>query len=233
MSANVLQLDNITKSYRDGSGKNVVLDNVLLSVEKGEFAAVMSPSGSGKSTLLTIAGMLLAPDSGKISIAGKNVSDTNKKQWTQIRREHIGFIFQNHQLLPYLKAREQLTAFQAKNNHSTDIDGLFEDLDIVKCKNQYPSEMSGGEKQRVAIARAFVNDPDIILADEPTASLDGAHGRQVVEMIRMEVKKHEKAAVMVTHDERILDLVDRVYRLEGGRLALQSPRTDRPHSEYM
>ena len=221
MSANVLQLDNITKAYRDGSGKNVVLDNVALSVQKGEFAAVIGPSGSGKSTLLTIAGMLLAPDSGKISIAGKNVSDTNKKQWTQIRREHIGFIFQNHQLLPYLKAREQLTAFQTKNDHSADIDGLFEDLDIVKCKNQYPSEMSGGEKQRVAIARAFVNDPDIILADEPTASLDGAHGRQVVEMIRAEVKKHEKAAVMVTHDERILDLVDRVYRLEGGKLVLQ------------
>lgn len=155
MSANVLQLDNITKAYRDGSGKNVVLDNVSLSVEKGEFAAVMGPSGSGKSTLLTIAGMLLAPDSGKISIAGKNVSDTNKNRWTQIRREHIGFIFQNHQLLPYLKAREQLTVFQAKNDHNADIDGLFEDLDIVKCKNQYPSEMSGGEKQRVAIARAF------------------------------------------------------------------------------
>ncbi|MBD5138231.1 MAG: ABC transporter ATP-binding protein [Ruminococcus sp.] len=199
-----------------------MLDNVSLSVQKGEFAAVIGPSGSGKSTLLTIAGMLLAPDSGKISIAGKNVSDTNKRQWTQIRREHIGFIFQNHQLLPYLKAREQLTAFQAKNDHNAaDIDGLFEDLDIVKCRNQYPLEMSGGEKQRVAIARAFVNDPDIILADEPTASLDGAHGRQVVEMIRTEVKKREKAAVMVTHDERILDLVDRVYRLEGGRLALQ------------
>ena len=221
MSANVLQLDNITKAYRDGSGKNVVLDNVSLSVEKGEFAAVMGPSGSGKSTLLTIAGMLLAPDSGKISIAGKNVSDTNKKQWTQIRREHIGFIFQNHQLLPYLKAREQLTAFQTKNGHKMYIDGLFEDLDIVKCKNQYPSEMSGGEKQRVAIARAFVNDPDIILADEPTASLDGVHGRQVVEMIRIEVKKHEKAAIMVTHDERVLDLVDHVYRLDGGRLVLQ------------
>lgn len=221
MSANVLQLDNVTKAYRDGSGKNVVLDNVSLSVQKGEFAAVMGPSGSGKSTLLTIAGMLLAPDSGTISIAGKNVSDTNKKQWTQIRREHIGFIFQNHQLLPYLKAREQLTAFQIKNDHSTEVDGLFEDLDIVKCKNQYPSEMSGGEKQRVAIARAFVNDPDIILADEPTASLDGVHGRQVVEMILLEVKKHEKAAIMVTHDERILDLVDCVYRLESGKLALQ------------
>ncbi len=221
MSTGVLQLDNITKAYRDGSGKNVVLDNVSLSVEKGEFAAVIGPSGSGKSTLLTIAGMLLAPDSGSIGIAGKNVSDTDQKQWTQLRREHIGFIFQNHQLLPYLKAKEQLSAFRYKGAAAADIDGLFHELDIKKCAEQYPSEMSGGEKQRVAIARAFVNDPDIILADEPTASLDAEHGRQVVEMIRMEVKKHEKGAVMVTHDERILDLVDRVYRLEGGKLALQ------------
>ena len=221
MSMNVLQLDNITKAYRDGSGKNVVLNNVSLYIEKGEFAAVVGPSGSGKSTLLTIAGMLLAPDSGKIGIAGKNMSDTNKKHWTQIRREHIGFIFQNHQLLPYLKGKEQLLAFQYKNAAETNIDGLFRELDIEKCAGQYPSEMSGGEKQRVAIARAFVNDPDIILADEPTASLDAAHGRQVVEMIRMEVKKHEKGAVMVTQDERILDFVDRVYRLEGGKLTMQ------------
>ena len=95
---------------------------------------------------------------------------------------------------------------------------MFTELGIEKCKNQYPSEMSGGEKQRIAIARAFINDPDIILADEPTASLDGARGRQVVEMIRLEVKKREKAAVMVTHDERVLDLADRVYRLENGTL---------------
>ena len=122
--------------------------------------------------------------------------------------------------MPYLKAKEQLTAFKRKEIN-TDIDELFKELDITKCMGQYPSEMSGGEKQRVAIARAFVNDPDLILADEPTASLDAPHGRQVVEMIRMEVKKHEKAAVMVTHDERILDLVDNVYRLEGGRITLQ------------
>lgn len=216
----VLQLENITKTYRDGSGKKTVLDDVSLSVEKGEFAAVVGPSGSGKSTLLTIAGMLLAPDSGKIELAGVNVSDTAKKRWTKIRQEHIGFIFQNHQLLPYLKAKEQLSAFQRKGA-AANIDELFEELDIAKCAAQFPSEMSGGEKQRVAIARAFMNDPDVILADEPTASLDAARGRQVVEMIRMEVKKHDKGAVMVTHDERVLDLVDRVYRLDNGKLALQ------------
>lgn len=217
----VLQLEHIVKGYRDGSGKKVVLDDISLSIENGEFAAVVGPSGSGKSTLLTIAGMLLAPDSGKISIAGMNVSDTDKKRWTQIRREHIGFIFQNHQLLPYLKAKEQLLEFQRKGAVKEYIDELFEELDIEKCTNQYPSEMSGGEKQRVAIARAFMNNPDIILADEPTASLDAVHGKQVVRMIRMEVKKHDKGAVMVTHDERILDLVDHIYRLDNGKLTLQ------------
>ncbi|MCM1308009.1 MAG: ABC transporter ATP-binding protein [Butyrivibrio sp.] len=216
----VLQLDRIVKTYRDGSGKKTVLDDVSLCVEKGEFAAVVGPSGSGKSTLLTIAGMLLVPDSGRIGIAGVNVSDTDKKRWTKIRQERIGFIFQNHQLLPYLKAREQLSAFQQRGV-AVNIDELFLELDISKCANQYPSEMSGGEKQRVAIARAFMNDPDVILADEPTASLDAVHGRQVVEMIRMEVKKHDKGAVMVTHDERVLDLTDRVYRLDNGKLTLQ------------
>ena len=219
MSGYVLQMEHITKSFQDGAGKNVVLNDISLKVKRGELITIVGPSGSGKSTFLTIAGMLLSPDSGTVSIAGKNVSATKKREWTKIRQEHIGFIFQSHQLLPYLKAKEQLTMFQAKNNRArVNIDEMFDDLDIAKCKKQYPSEMSGGEKQRVAIARAFVNDPDIILADEPTASLDGARGRQVVEMIQMEVKKHNKAAVMVTHDERVLDLTDRVYHLESGIL---------------
>ncbi|MCM1465031.1 MAG: ABC transporter ATP-binding protein, partial [Bacteroidales bacterium] len=207
MSGYVLQMEHITKSYQDGVGRNIVLNDVSLKVKRGEFIAIVGPSGSGKSTFLTIAGMLLSPDSGTISIAGKNVSAAKRREWTKIRQEHIGFIFQSHHLLPYLKAEEQLTMFQAKENRGrVNIDEILSELGIAKCRNQYPSEMSGGEKQRVAIARAFVNDPDIILADEPTASLDGARGRQVAEMIQMEVKKHNKAAVMVTHDERVLDL---------------------------
>lgn len=219
MSGYLLQMEHITKSYQDGADKNVVLSDISLNVKRGELIAVVGPSGSGKSTLLTIAGMLLSPDSGTVLIAGNNVSAAKKREWTRIRREHIGFIFQSHQLLPYLRAKDQLTMFQTKDNRSkVNIDEMLSELDVEKCKNQYPAKMSGGEKQRVAIARAFVNDPDIILADEPTASLDGARGRQVVEMIRLEVKKHDKAAVMVTHDERVLDLADRVYRLENGKL---------------
>ena len=219
MSGYVLQMEHITKSYQDGADKNAVLDDVSLKVERGEFIAIVGPSGSGKSTFLTIAGMLLSPDFGTVVIAGKNVSDAKKREWTKIRQEHIGFIFQSHQLLPYLKAKEQLIMFQAKDKRGRiNIDEMLSELDIEQCKNQYPSQMSGGEKQRVAIARAFVNDPDIILADEPTASLDGARGRKVVEMIRLEVKKYNKAAIMVTHDERVLDLADQVYHLENGKL---------------
>lgn len=219
MSNYVLQMEHITKSYQDGADRNIVLNDVSLEVKQGEFIAIVGPSGSGKSTFLTIAGMLLSPDSGTISIAGIDVSAAKRREWTKIRQEHIGFIFQSHHLLPYLKAEEQLTMFQAKENQGrVNIDEILSELGIAKCRNQYPSEMSGGEKQRVAIARAFVNDPDIILADEPTASLDGARGRQVVEMIRMEVKKHNKAAVMVTHDERVLDLADLVYHLESRTL---------------
>lgn len=144
------------------------------------------------------------------------------KKLVKIRREKIGFIFQSHHLLPYLTAKEQLTFVidmnKKKGKTNMDADEMLEDLGLSGCANKYPAKMSGGEKQRVAIARAFMNDPDVILADEPTASLDGIRGRQVVELIKKEVKKHNKAAIMVTHDERVLDLVDVVYRLENAEL---------------
>lgn len=227
MSEYVLEMNHITKAYPDGGRKNVVLNDVSLKVKRGDFIAIIGPSGSGKSTFLTIAGLLLSPDAGSVEINGKNLLEDKKKNWTRIRKEHIGFIFQNHQLLPYLKAKEQLSMFQVKENRSkVDVDAMFEELGITECKTKYPSELSGGQKQRIAIARAFVNDPSIILADEPTASLDREMGRQVVEMMRMEVKKYDKAAVMVTHDERVLNLVDKVYCLEDGGLREKNLETE-------
>ena len=215
----MLEIKNISKSFRDGSEENHVLSGLSLSVESGEIVAVLGPSGSGKSTFLSIAGLLLSADSGDVFIGGKEVSKLPKSKWTGYRKEHIGFIFQSHQLLPYLNSADQLTLFQDKKNVSkVDAMELLKELDVDSCKKKYPAKMSGGEKQRVAIARAFVNDPEIILADEPTASLDAKRGRVVVQMIRDEVKKRGKVAVVVTHDERILDLMDKVYRLENGRL---------------
>ena len=219
MSSTLLEVSHISKSYQDGDGKKEVLHDVSISVDAGEIIAILGPSGSGKSTFLSIAGMLLSTDEGEVHIAGEDVSALPKSKWVDVRKNRIGFIFQSHQLLPYLKTKDQLEMFQGKEyKNKVNTDDLLSELDITAFRNKYPSKMSGGEKQRTAIARALINDPDIILADEPTASLDSVHGHKAVEMIRSAVKKRGKAAIIVTHDERILDLMDRIYRLENGRL---------------
>ena len=209
-------MKNIVKSYRDGEAERTVLGRVNLEVKAGEFAAIVGPSGCGKSTLLNIAGMMLSPDSGEISLCGEKVSVLPKKKWTAIRKEKIGFIFQNHQLLPYLRAGEQLSVLMGTDEKT--VQELFQELSIAHVIRQYPSALSGGERQRVAIARAFASDAALILADEPTASLDSERGHHVVEMIRMEAHSRNRAAVMVTHDERVLDLADCIYRMEDGKL---------------
>lgn len=217
-----LQLNNISKSYQDGDQQNEILKNVSLEVKPGEFIAIIGPSGSGKSTFLSISGALLSPTDGSVVVGGQKLLKKQNKKLVKIRREKIGFIFQSHHLLPFLTAKEQLTLVIDMNKKNgkpkMNADDMLEDLGLSGCANKYPAKMSGGEKQRIAIARAFMNNPDVILADEPTASLDGTRGRQVVELIKKEVKKHNKAAIMVTHDERVLDLVDVVYRLENAGL---------------
>lgn len=225
MTKYALQLNNISKVYQDGENEKTVLDNISLKVKPGEFVAIVGPSGSGKSTMLSIAGALLSSTKGEV-IIGDTLLDNNKKNWNTVRREKIGFIFQSHQLIPYLNVGDQLNLIakiskkKNKKEFESYANELLEDLGLLDSKDKYPNKLSGGEKQRVAIARAFMNDPDVILADEPTASLDGPRGRQVVEMIRKEVKKQNKAAIMVTHDERILDLVDVIYRIENGEIQL-------------
>lgn len=212
----VLELKNIVKQYQDGREKRTVLKDITLNVKAGEFVAIVGPSGCGKSTLLNIAGMMLSADEGQIILDDQVVSELSKKQWTALRKEKIGFIFQNHQLLPYLKAGEQLTTLLGSKKEV--VEQLFKELDIESTISLYPGQLSGGERQRVAIARAFASQASLILADEPTASLDAKRGRRVVEMIQQQVHQRNKAAIMVTHDERVLDLVDRIYRMEDGQL---------------
>ena len=216
MTKEILSLKNIEKSYQDGQSMRTILNHVDLSVHEGEFVAIVGPSGCGKSTLLNIAGMMLSPDQGEVDLCGNNVTSLPGRKWTKIRKEEIGFIFQNHQLLPYLKAGEQLSVLL--NTNRQEVEQLFRELEIENIIDQYPSKLSGGERQRVAIARAFATNARLILADEPTASLDSERGRHAVEMIQMEVHKRNKAAIMVTHDERVLDLVDKIYRMEDGKL---------------
>lgn len=222
-----LQLKNISKTYKDGDSENTVLNNISINVKLGEFVAIIGPSGSGKSTFLSIAGALLSASSGEIIIGDTNLSEKDKKELADIRRNQIGFVFQSHQLIPYLKVIDQLKLIPqlSKNKNKKEVNDyankLLKDFGLEHRLNHYPSKLSGGEKKRVAIARALMNHPDIILADEPTASLDGKRGREVVTMIKDEIKKYNKAALMVTHDERVLDLVDTIYRIENGNITIE------------
>lgn len=217
----ILDLKDIQKSFQDGEEKRTVLNNLQLEVAAGEFVAILGPSGSGKSTLLSIAGVLMSADKGHIILDGQDISQATQKIWTSIRREKIGFVFQNHQLLPYLTVYDQLL-MAAKMSRVKNLDQrikeLLDDLGISDCAKKFPKQLSGGQKQRAAIARAFLAKPALILADEPTASLDEARGRQIAELLQKETKENHSAAIMVTHDERILDVVDHVYRLKEGQL---------------
>lgn len=215
----VLELKNIIKNYPDGQNINEVLKDVSFQVNQGEFAAIVGPSGAGKSTLLTIMGALLTPTSGQILLNGRDISQLSKKKQTEIRLNQIGFIFQNSDLIPYLKIKDQLQFIQKiSSKKPVDAIGILDKLGLSSRLNNYPNVLSGGEKQRVAIARAFINQPDLILADEPTASLDSKRGHDVVSIIQQTVHQENKAAVMVTHDERVLDLVDTIWEIEDGKL---------------
>ncbi|HAB6423524.1 ABC transporter ATP-binding protein [Listeria monocytogenes] len=218
-----LMMKNISKNYQDGEQVIEVLKNVSLEVAQGEFVAIVGPSGAGKSTFLSIAGALLSPTEGEIAIGGTTLNNMSEKALTKVRLDKVGFIFQGANLIPYLSVRDQLLVIAELSGKKGSAakeraDKLLQELGLTARQNNYPESLSGGEKQRVAIARALMNDPDIILADEPTASLDANRGHKVVQMIADEVKRKNKAAIMVTHDERVLDLVDRVIRIEDGYL---------------
>lgn len=219
-----LHLKGISKSYQDGQESNMILNEVDLVVEPGEFVAILGPSGSGKSTFLSIAGLLLTPDQGTISLDGQDLDRLSQAQRTAIRRQNMGFIFQSHHLIPYLNLDQQLhlVATASKRKHSKELEAqikdLYEKFGLSQQRQLLPYQLSGGQKQRVAIARAFINEPSLILADEPTASLDAERGRQVVELLRREAKERQTAVVMVTHDERVLDLVDTIYELQNKKL---------------
>ena len=219
----LLKLDKVSKVYGEGNTEVTALHPISLDVKAGEFIGIVGPSGSGKSTLLSIAGALLSPSKGDIYIREQNITQLSEKEMTDIRLKKIGFIFQFANLVPYLNVKEQLLYIaklkkEIKQESEKRADHLLAAFGLGERKNHYPNQLSGGEKQRVAIARAFMNNPDLILADEPTASLDSKRAREVVEMMKREVKESQKAAIMITHDERMLDVCDRILTLRDGQL---------------
>ncbi|OPD59148.1 ABC transporter ATP-binding protein [Bacillus anthracis] len=219
----LLKLDKVSKVYGEGGTEVTALHPISIDVKAGEFIGIVGPSGSGKSTLLSIAGALLSPSKGDIYIREQNITKLSEKEMTDIRLKKIGFIFQFANLVPYLNVKEQLLYIaklkkESKQESEKRADHLLAAFGLGERKNHYPNQLSGGEKQRVAIARAFMNNPDLILADEPTASLDSKRARKVVEMMKREVKESQKAAIMITHDERMLDVCDRILTLRDGKL---------------
>lgn len=220
-----LSFDHVSKIY--GEGENIVraLDDISFQVKAGEFVAIVGPSGSGKSTFLSIAGALLSPSKGSLFLNNEDITSFSPKKLTRVRLEKIGFVFQSSNLVPYLTVRDQLLLIseligQRDKKAVKKADELLSHLGLSHRANHLPEELSGGERQRVAIARSLMNNPEIILADEPTASLDSKRGREVVEMLATEVKLRNKAAIMVTHDERMLDLCDRVVNITDGKIFL-------------
>ncbi|OFS98935.1 hemin ABC transporter ATP-binding protein [Granulicatella sp. HMSC31F03] len=220
----VIELQQIKKSYADGNQMRDVICDLNLTVEPQEFVAILGPSGSGKSTLLSIAGLLLSSDSGQVIIGGQNLTNLKQSEWTKKRLELLGFIFQDHQLLPYMKIGDQLEVVaklkgeKEASKRKEEVKGLLAELGIENCYGQYPNQMSGGQKQRAAIARAFIGNPQLILADEPTASLDPERGKEIAQLIQREVKSKHKSAIMVTHDRSVLEYVDTVYEMKKGKL---------------
>ena len=202
-----LKLEHISKTFGEGLAKTNVLKDINLEVQPGEFIILNGASGSGKSTLLNILGGLLTPTDGKILYEGHDLY-SNYKNSTELRLNDIGFIFQASHLVPYLTVEEQLTVI-AKEAGANKKEA---------ASNAFPHMLSGGEKQRVAIMRAFTNNPKIILADEPTASLDASRATKVVEMIRERIKSEQMVGIMITHDERLFDYADRVVKLEDGKI---------------
>jgi putative ABC transport system ATP-binding protein len=219
----VLELRNVTKTY--GSGENAVeaVKDVSLSVADGEFLALVGPSGSGKTTLLAMIGALLTPTSGEIVAGGRNLSQLSDGERARFRRDNVGYVFQANNLVPYLTARENLMIARAiggrgPGNAKERAAELLKELGLEKRASTLVTELSGGERQRVAIGRALMNDPDLILVDEPTASLDSVRGKQVVLSLIDEVKGRGKAGIIVTHDMAMAALADRVLEMHDGEL---------------
>jgi putative ABC transport system ATP-binding protein len=224
----ILEAIDITKQYNMGEVTVTALQDVAFSVGKGEFVAVMGPSGSGKSTLLHLLGGLDEPTSGEISLAGHAITQLSDDEVTVVRRRKVGFIFQFYNLVPTLTAAENvglplLIDGQRLKQYQGKIDNLLAMVGLADRQDHKPDQMSGGQQQRVAIARAFVNDPEIVLADEPTGNLDSKSGTAILQLLRQSAEALQQTIVMVTHDPRAASYADRVVFLKDGRIVQHLP----------
>ncbi|CAM3061914.1 ABC transporter ATP-binding protein [Filibacter tadaridae] len=221
----ILELNKVKKSFGTGHKQVDALKETDFLAERGELIAIIGPSGSGKSTFLTIVGGLLSPSTGEVIINKENLSSLNEKKRSKIRLKEIGFILQASNLIPFLTVEKQLKLLdKVKKGNMTkaELEQLYKDLGISDLRDKYPSDLSGGERQRAAIAKALYSNPSIILADEPTASLDSDRAYEVMELLKNETKNKNTTTIVVTHDTRLVGYCDKVYNMTDGILTLKS-----------
>ncbi len=213
-----LEINQIRKSYGSGESRVEVLKGIDLYVEQGEFCVLLGPSGSGKSTLLNIIGGIDRADSGDICIRGERMADMKEKKLTLYRRKHLGYIFQMYNLIPNLTVRENVEVGAYLSEKSLDVDELLHTLGLYDHRNKLPNQLSGGQQQRTAIGRAIVKNPDILLCDEPTGALDYNTSKEILKLIEKVNQKYGNTVIMVTHNDAIKDMADRVVRLRDGMI---------------
>lgn len=221
MSEKIIRTDNLVKRYPEGDGWFTALNNINLTFEKGEFAGVVGPSGSGKTTLLNIIGSLDTPTEGSATVMGQKISDLSHKQAAQLRNLHIGFIFQVYNLLPVYTVFENVEFALILQNRSASerkkkVMQALEWVGLENMANKRPSKLSGGEGQRVAIARAIVKEPELVLADEPTANLDATNAHAIIQTMKNLNKELNTTFLFSTHDEKVMQYLNRLIHLEDG-----------------
>ena len=215
----LLRVENLSKSYGKGEAKVDALKNINLSIKRGEFIAIVGPSGSGKSTLLHLLGGVDKPTSGNVFINDINIYDLKEKDLAIFRRRNVGLIYQFYNLIPVLTVKENILLPAELDNRKIDkeyLEDLLKTLDLKERENHLPSELSGGQQQRTSIGRALINRPSIVLADEPTGNLDSKNSKEIVELLKVSVKKYNQTLIMITHDTNIALQADRVITIEDG-----------------
>lgn len=227
MNNTIVEFKNVEKFYKVGKGKFYALKDVSFSIEQKEFVVILGPSGAGKTTLLNLLGGMDNASAGEIIVGGKPITSYTDRAMTRYRAEHIGFVFQFYNLISMLTARENVQLVKELVRSKKNVDQILEAVGLAEHRGQLISQLSGGEQQRVAIARAIAKDPTLLLCDEPTGALDTETGKLILGLLYDVVKKDEKTVVVVTHNEAIAGVADRVIRIKNGRV-ISNIRNDHP-----
>lgn len=215
---NFLEIHNIKKSYKTGDTVTEVLKGIDFSVEKGKICVLLGPSGSGKSTLLNIIGGIDFADEGYISVAGEQTREMKEKELTKYRRKHLGYVFQMYNLIPNLTVKENIEVGAYLSHAPLEMNELLHTLGLYEHRNKFPSQLSGGQQQRCAIGRAIVKNPDLLLCDEPTGALDYNTSKDILKLIEQVNQKYGNTVIMVTHNDAIKNMADRVISLRDGQI---------------